>query len=869
MRINALSVEKVLDILVTSIDGLSEEEAQRRLHEFGHNEIEQIEKRPLIYKFLEQFIHFLAILLWIGALLCFLSEYLFPGEGMATLGIAIIAVILINGIFTFIQEYRAEKVLNAMKKLLPFRAKVIREGRLREIDARELVIGDLVVLSEGDRVPADIRLIEEEGLTVNNAALTGEAEPLLRTEEPFDGELIQSPNILFAGTTVLSGNGKGVVFATGMRTEFGKIAHLAGTVESGLSPLQLEIKRITRIVGFIATLMGLFFFLTGYLTGRNFLENLLFAIGIIVANVPEGLLPTVTLSLAMGSQRMARKKALIKKLTAVEALGSVDIICTDKTGTLTENRMEVKKVIDWNEGMETPFPSLRDIASLCNDARLIDNELKGNPTDVALLRFAGSVPESERLGGFPFTPERKRVSTINRIKERLFVLSKGAPESILEVSRYCLIRGEVQEITEEIRRKVVKEWESLMEQGLRVIAFAFREIKEGIPEKEEEAEKELVFTGLAGLEDPPRPEVPEAIERCKRAGIKIVMITGDSPKTALATARQIGLAHEKVRIIEDKEFVNLKDSELREIMNKEDVIFARMTPRYKLRIVSILKESGHRVAVTGDGVNDAPALKKADIGIAMGSGTDVAKESADIVLLDDNFATIVNAIEEGRAVFENIRNFITYIFSSNIPEIVPYIAYVIFRIPLPLNIMQILAVDLGTDLFPALALGAERPSPEIMKRPPRRPEERLLSWQVLRRAYFFLGPIEAVAGLYGYFYVLNSGGWFWGEALSSRDVLYLQATTACLAGIIVTQIANVFVSRSATEPALRLGLFSNRLILIAICLELLLAFVFIYTPVGNLFFGTSPLSLEVWLRLMPFALVLFVMDETRKICIKR
>lgn len=866
MRINSLSIEDVLDILGSSPQGLTDEEARRRLSEFGYNEIEEVRREPLIKKFLEQFTHFLAILLWIAALLCFIYEYLYPGEGMLNLGIAIIGVIFINGVFTFIQEYRAERVLRLMKGLLPFRARVMRNGILRDIDAREIVIGDIVLVGEGDRIPADMRLIDAESLRVSHATLTGESEPIIKSPEPWEGELLTSPNILFAGTSVMSGHGRAVVFATGMRTEFGRIAHLTGIVTPGISPLQREIKRITRIVGVIATLMGILFFLTGFIVKRTFFENFLFAIGMIVANVPEGLLPTVTLSLAMGSQRMAKRKALIKTLTSVETLGSVNIICTDKTGTLTMNSMEVKEIVDFNEGKSLIYPSLSDIAFLCNNTEIINGELRGEPTEIALYKWAATrsnIQETGRIKEIPFDSERKRMSTINKLHDRIFLLTKGAPESLFSICSHILVKGESKRFTPEESKRIMDIYNSMMDKGLRVLAFGFREINEE-ELRETDIEKDLVLAGLIGLHDPSRPEVPEAIRRCRQAGIKVIMITGDSTRTALSIARQIGLVKGNPRVVEGKEFHSLTDRELREILKQEEIIFSRMTPKYKLRIVNILKEEGHRVAVTGDGVNDAPALRRADIGIAMGSGTDVAKEAADMVLLDDNFATIVNAIEEGRAIFENIRNFITYIFASNIPEIVPYIAYVLLKIPLPLTIMQILAVDLGTDLFPALALGAEKPSGNLMQRPPRSPEERLLNWRVLSRAYLFLGPIEAVAGLYGYFHVLKSGGWQWGEPLSPHNILYLQATTACLAGIIITQIANAFACRSSTESVFRLGVFSNRLLIGAIAIEIVIALFIIYTGTGNTFFGTAPLEPSIWLILLPFSVMLFIAEELRK-----
>ncbi|NWF51537.1 MAG: cation-transporting P-type ATPase [Nitrospirae bacterium] len=875
MKIHSLTKEEVFQTLVTSENGLTEEEAKKRFTEFGPNEIEELGKTPLFIKFIKQFTHFLAILLWIGACLAILSESLHPGEGMLTLGLAITGVIFINAIFTFIQEYRAEKAVEKLKLLLPFHVKVVREGKVKEIPAREVVPGDLILLSEGDKVPADSRLIETKFLMVNNAPLTGESESVPLDTSPYTGDLIQSKNILFAGTTVVSGSGKGIVFATGMRTEFGRIAQLTGTVSSGLSPLQKEIIKITRVIAVLATATGAIFFLIGHFIGRTFWENFLFAIGIIVANVPEGLLPTVTLSLAMGSQRMAKRKALIKTLTSVETLGAVSVICTDKTGTLTQNKMSVKRVISLDESKKIENqPSIFTVALLCNNTKEIEGDLKGDPTEIALYKAAidsiGHL-DSERVKEFPFDFDRKRMSTINNLYGKNFILTKGAPESILSVCSHFLINSEITSLDTSIRERVSLFNHSLMDEGLRVLAFAFKEIKSS---EEiivaEDAEKDMVFLGLIGLEDPPRPEVPEAIKKCREAGIRIIMITGDGSRTALAIANEIGLVKGEPVIIEGNEFLKMSDDELRDILSKEEVIFSRMTPKYKLRVVNILKEEGERVAVTGDGVNDAPALKRADIGIAMGiSGTDVAKEAADMILLDDNFATIVNAIEEGRTVYENIRKFISYIFSSNIPEIVPYLAYVLFRIPLPLTIMQILAVDLGTDMLPALALGAEKPSSGIMKTPPRSPKERLLTFPLLIRAYLFLGPIEATAGLFGFFYVLNLYGWQWGQMLESSNIIYLQATTACLTAIIVTQVANVFACRSFKESIFSLGIFSNRLIFIGLTFEILLQFFIVYHPLGNKIFSTYPISLNIWLILLPFAFLLFFAEEMRKLIYRK
>ncbi len=876
MKINSLSVDEVFQALITSEEGLAPEEAARRLAEFGQNEISERRKRPLAFRFFAQLTHFLALLLWVAAGLAFLSDYLHPGEGMLTLGLAIVAVIFINAAFTFIQEYRAEKALAEMKKLLPFYVKVVRGGRQMDIIAKEVVPGDVIIVAEGDKVPADMRLIEVSDIRVNNASLTGESEPVSRITEPFDGEIIGSPNIAFAGTTVSGGSGRGVVFSTGMRTEFGRIAQLTGTVTPGLSPLQKEIIKITRIVTLIAATTGIFFFGIGYFIGRSFWENFLFAIGIILANVPEGLLPTVTLALAMGSQRMAKRKALIKTLTSVETLGSVTVICTDKTGTLTQNRMAVAKTADICEGEgpgATGFSSL-DIALLCNNTKEVDGELKGDPTEVALYRAGlesrGPI-EQIRIREFPFDPERKRMSTVTLVSGRKWVMSKGAPESMIDVCSRCLSKGTTAPLDGELRKRYISLYHSMMDEGLRVLAFAYREAEEGeIIDAVEKAERDLILTGMIGLQDPPRPEVAGAITKCREAGIRIIMITGDSSRTAVAVARKIGLVRGEPAVVEDADFVRMPDAELRSVLSKEEVIFSRMTPKHKLRVVNILKEEGERVAVTGDGVNDAPALKRADIGIAMGiTGTDVAKEAADIILLDDNFATIVNAVEEGRAIFENIQKFITYIFAHLTPEAVPYILFVLFRTPLPITVMQILAIDLGTETIPALALGVEPPEASVMKKPPRPAHRGLIDRAVLFRGYIFLGMIGTVGVLFAYLSVLHGGGWRWGMDLPIDNPLVHKAATATFLGIVMMQVGNVFACRTQTESALRTGLFSNRMILWGIAAELLLSLFIIYHPWGNRIFSSAPVGTDVWLMLVPFVLLLFFAEEARKFYLRR
>jgi len=858
MRIIEATREEVFKLLDTSGSGLKEDEAQRRLLYFGYNEIKEIRRIPLVLKLLRQFTHFLAIILWFAAALAFASDYIHPGEGMRHLGFAIIGVIFINAIFAFAQEYKAEKAIEKLKLMLPFYVKVIRNGSQKEIPAREIVPGDLIILSEGDKIPADARVIDSNFLTVNNASLTGESIPVTLTHESFHGELIESKNIAFAGATVISGNGKAVVFATGMITEFGRIAHLTETVQLQATPLQKDIARTSRFVATFATLIGLIFFIIGHVIGRSFWENFIFAIGVIVALVPEGMLPTVTLALAVGSQRMLKRKALVKTLASVEALGSITVICTDKTGTITQNKMEVKKnwVID-SKAVEM----VMKIAYLCNNARFADNQYRGDSTEVALLKYVReNVGDfvSERLSELSFDFDRKRMTTVNIIDGVKIYLTKGAIEAVLPLCNYATINGNKVKLNEEIKEKINSASHSLMDEGLRVLCFAY---------SQDEPEKDMVFSGLIGLEDPPRSEVKEAIQKCHEAGVRIILITGDASRTAVAIAKEIGLI-KKPLVVEAEEFHKMNDAELKEKLKERELLFTRMTPKDKLRIVTLLQETGERVAVTGDGVNDAPALKKADIGVAMGSGTDVAKESAEIILLDDNFATIVNAIEEGRAIYENIRKFISYFFTSNVAELVPYIAYAVFRIPLPLTIMQILTIDLGTDIIPGLALGVEKPIREVMKKPPRSHKERLLNLKLLLRVFLLLGPIEAAAGLFGFFYVLHSGGWQCGETLSVKSILYMQATTACLTGIVLTQIANGFVSRSFRESVLSIGIFSNKLLLIGILFEIALQLFIVYHPVGNSIFSTYPIPLIVWLVLIPFSLALFALEEMRKLIFK-
>jgi len=890
VHIQRLPADEALSSLKTSLAGLLPSEAARRLAEFGPNHVEEVGREHLLLSFAREFTHFFAIILWVGAALAFLADYFDPGQGMVRLGIAIVGVIVINGIFSFWQEYKAERAVAALRQLLPQTVKARRGGEIAEIAATELVPGDIVLLEEGNLVPADCRLVEAFALRVNTATVTGESLPKAGNTEPSGEESpLFAKNIVLAGTSIVSGQARAVVYATGMRTEFGKIAHLTQTAGEASSPLQREIARLSRVVAALATGMGVAIFIIGQVLGLPAWENLLFTIGIIVANVPEGLLPTVTLSLAMATQRMAKRNALVRHLPAVEALGSTTTICCDKTGTLTQNRMSVRRLwlgggfVEPDEVAALPHMAQdnRQLflnAALCHNLNDVEErgqrKLLGDPMEVALAGMGrqaigapGGLSGFSRIDEIPFDTDRKRMSVLCETPQGRVLYCKGAPETVLAACDFVQFDAGIAPLDAAAKTRLLAAQDAMTEAGLRVLAFAHCAVEGAMPGEE----RGMTLTGLVGLEDPPRPEVAAAIARCATAGIRIIMVTGDHPHTAVAIAREIGLVKsEQPLVIGGDQLRSMTPAHLQLALDAGEIIFARVAAEQKMLIVQALKKKGEIVAVTGDGVNDAPALKTADIGIAMGiGGTDVAKEAADLILLDDNFASIVAAIEEGRAVFENIRKFLTYILSSNIPELVPYLAFMLFRIPLPLTIIQILAVDLGTDMLPALALGAEKPDPEVMSRPPRARGERLLPWDLIARAYLFLGLLEAAAAMAVFFFVLDAAGWHYGDLPGKTAPLYLQATTACLAAIVVMQVVNAFLCRHPLKSSLSFGLFSNPLILLGVAAELGLIWFIVYTPAGNWLFGTAPIGLEAWLLALACAALMWMLEEARKIRARR
>jgi Ca2+-transporting ATPase len=909
----------VCSLLDTTPGGLTSQASAERLEEFGHNVIEKKAAVPLWRKIAAQFTHLLAILLWAAGVFAILSD-------QVPLGIACFLVIVINAAFSFWQEFRAEKAVESLAKILPRKARVIRDTEEQEIEAETLVPGDLVILEAGNNVSADARLIEAMEMRSDNSALTGESEPQIRRSEAVDIEqaaLADLPNLVFAGTNIATGSGRAIVYATGMNTEIGKIASLTQGVKEEKSPLQKELGNVSKVIAAIAISVGLIFFLLGYfIVHLSRSSAFIFAIGLIVANVPEGLLPTVSLSLAMGTQRMAKRHALIKKLSSVETLGSTTVICTDKTGTLTTNEMTVRELwvagrpihvsgvgyepvgdfkIDDHDATKEDrqeITQLARIASFCNNSRLVpprppDKEkwtILGDPTEAALLvvaRKAGFDYESElqshpRRYELPFDSRRKRMAAINRMTGRtqggqpaqVTAFVKGAPREVLGLCTAIWSKDGTRPLTEDDRNAILAQNDAYARQALRVLGFAYRDVgKEQKHYEIEETERDLVFVGLAAMLDPPRTEVEDALDRCRTAGIRVIMITGDYGVTAESIARRIRMVQgPDVRVVSGVEIDEMTEDDLKAVLDLPELIFARVSPEHKMRVALALKAKGEIVAMTGDGVNDAPALKAADIGVAMGIvGTDVAREAAEMILTDDNFASIVSAVEEGRAVYDNIRRFITYIITHNIAEAIPYLLFVIIRIPLPLLVMQILAIDLGSDLIPALALGAEKPEPDVMQRPPRSQKESLLNKNVIARAYGFLGIIEGAACMAAFFFVYYLNGWRPSQgihAMAASGNVYMMATTACFAGIVMTQIGNGFSCRSNRESIFKIGFFTNRFYLWGILSEIGVLLVLIYIPGLKSIFGTAPLSIYVWLFMLIGPVVIFFAEEARKAVVR-
>jgi len=893
--IHQLPLPKILELLGSKFSGLSEKEIQERLERFGPNKLTEQKELSLLIKFLLQFENFFSYLLFLGAALSFISEWLQPGEGSIFIAAALMGVAVLNASFTFIQEHKAEKAMKSFKNLMTSKVVVLRQEKRRQIDSIDLVPGDVILLAEGDRITADARLLEISGLKVNHSALTGESEPLLRSIEPTSENLLLSRNMVLSGTLVQSGSGKAVVVATGDDTQIGRIAGATREIGIEVSHMQKEIGYFIRIISYIAIFLGVTFFFLGWFVVRNpFWTNIVFAIGIIVANVPEGLLPTVTLTLSIAAQRMAKERVLVKNIDSIETLGSVTIICSDKTGTLTENNLfvhgfylngtfysynrdERQVVMDSGTVNLKRIPGANDfnhILVLCNnssfDARTGNSF--GDPTEICLKQFVSSFDNVEyieklhpRTHEIPFTSETSYMIAANRIDHYQRAHLKGAPRIVLKKCSHLFFNGKQIPLSEEYRKDILARNEEYAKQGFRVLGTALKDLSS--PEGNELLEQQdYCFYGLIVMQDPPREEVPEAVSLCHQAGIRIFVISGDQERTVENIARQVGIiTSSPSKIITGDEMAALDDETLKNILREEEVIFARTLPRDKLRIVGLLKDLGEIVAVTGDGVNDAPALRKADVGIAMGrSGTEVAKEASDIILLDDNFASIVHAIKSGRTVYDNIKSFILYILASNVPEIIPFLFFVLFAWPLALPVLLILCIDLGTDMLPAIGLGMEPSSPDIMNVKPRDPRQKILNWKMLARSYGFVGPLQTLFAYLIFFDILLREGWSWGQQLNIDDPLYLSAVTAFFSSVVVTQIFNVFSCRTSRTSVFSQNLLPNRIILTGIGAEILMILLIAYLPLFQIALGTFTFPSYYYGWMVGFGAIILLCEEGRK-----
>ncbi len=916
--IHSLRVPDVFASMETSLEGLSTEEAEARYRLYGENTLSEQETTSGWDKLIQQTRHPFIIL-------SILAIGLSLWEGDTTLAAVIFLLTILNGLFSYWREYRAEQAIEKLRHLLPAYAHLVRQGVDIHSPSTEVVPGDLLILAEGDSIPADARVVEAYGLRVNNSALTGEATPSRKTA---DASLLsgisdlERPNLIFAGTSVEAGTGKAVVFATGMLTQFGRIAHLTQTVQEQPSAFHKELDRLSRILTILAILLGVIVWAVANYQpeiGRFFPEPLLLALGIIIAVTPEGLPATLTLSLAMAVQRLAGRGVLVKKLSIVETLGNVSVICTDKSGTLTQNQMTVRELWVSGENIQvtgigyepkgaflsksrigqpsTDLQSLLTAAMCCNNARINPPTPErpawsslGDQTEAALkvaalkagLREDYLEMDFPRIHEIPFDARRKCMSTIHQTRLGDVAFIKGAPREVLGMCNSILLNGETLPLTEDLRTRILAANDGYARRALRVLAVARRNLPERMSFSAECVECELTFLGLMALMDPPRPEVEAAVKTCRAAGIRIVMITGDYGLTAESLARRVGMiTSPKPLIVTGAELDEMSEAALKKKLDRE-IIFARMAPEHKLRLVAAYQARGDVVAVTGDGVNDAPALRKADVGVAMGIiGTDVAKEAADIILTNDDFGSISAAIEEGRAIFNNIRKFITYIFSSNIPEVLPFLLTSAFGIPPALTVRQILAIDLGTDILPAIALGTENPEPDQMVNPPRKRNTPLIDRGLLLRSFLWLGMIEAGLCYLGFLavYVLSGNAHLlnlpfltaihWPYLLPISGDLEAIARTVFLTGVVTAQIGNAFACRTFTAHVTQMGWGSNRALLAGAALSLVIITGLVYLPPLQQAFNNQVFPSILWPFLVLYALVIYLFEWIRKRIVQR
>lgn len=889
-----LENEEVSSKLSTDLEkGLSSELAKERLKSHGYNELISKEGPTIWQMLLSQFQDFLVLIL-IGASL--VSALI----GEVTDSVVIILIVVLNATLGVVQEFKANKALEALKKMAAPEAKVIRDGKIIEIPARELVPGDLVILEAGNYVPADLRLVESVNLKIEEASLTGESVPVEKNAEIVfnnDVPLGDRSNSAFMSTVVTYGRGKGIVVETGMNTEIGLIAEMLESYEEESTPLQKKLAELGKILGIASLAICGIVFILGLIRGVPILEMFMTAVSLAVAAIPEGLPAIVTIVLALGMQRMVKRHSIIKKLHAVETLGSTTVICSDKTGTLTQNEMTAQKVfVNGNvysisgEGYKTQgeftlngktidpladpdLKMLLTIGALCNDAKLEESgsdgdktcRIIGDPTEGCLVVGAAKAcmcleelnKSRPRLQEIPFDSDRKRMTTFHPYEDGYIACIKGAPDVMLNLSNRILKNGEILDLTEADREQILEINHEMASQALRVLAFAFK-LENELPKdpKPEEVEKDMIFVGLVGMIDPARPEAKEAIEICKQAGIRPVMITGDYKDTAEAIARDLGMLDETSKVLTGTDLDAMSDEELVAVADQVSV-YARVSPVHKLRIVEAIKQNNHIVAMTGDGVNDAPALKKADIGVAMGiTGTDVAKETADMILTDDNFASIVAAVEEGRVIYANIRKFIFFLLSCNIAEILIIFVAMLVGLPIPLKPIQLLWLNLLTDAFPALALGMEAKEPDIMEKPPRNPNEPIMDHRMkVQIAIQSIFMTMAVLGVFTF-------------ALNTSSNLQV-AQTYAFATLIFSELLRAYTSRSETLSVFKIGVFSNKYMVGGTFISFLLLLLVIYVPALRDIFDTVKLSIYDWDIIVLFGMIPFIAAEVSKIFLRK
>jgi Ca2+-transporting ATPase len=902
---HAIEVEETLHALNTKETGLSQEEAQKRLQEFGPNELKKEKGKSPIKLFVEQFADILIIILLIAT---GLSIYL----GELIDAVVIIAIVMACAILGFVEEYRSEKALEALKKMTAPTAMVLRDGKEEKIQTISLVPGDIVLLYTGDKVPADARLVEAINLKVDEASLTGESSPVNKDVKPLpeDTSLNEKRNMIFTGTVAVYGRGKAVVTSTGMNTEFGKIAKMVQMTEEEETPLEKRMASVGKWIGILSITVCLTVAVIGIYEGRNPLDMILWGVSLAVAAVPEALPAIVTGALAVGMYRMAKVNTIVRRLPAVETLGCTSVICSDKTGTMTKGEMTVQRIYTNDKAIkvsgvgyepegeflfedkkidpaqEDELVTLLKVAILCNDAKLekeTETErwiVKGDPTEGALVVAAAKAglwkeeleKEAPRIGEIPFSSERKCMTTAHIVSgKKKIAFMKGAPEIVLEKCTKIFVNGKVRKITRDDRTEILKVNEAMAMQALRNLGFAFRELPESMETFDDKIENDMIFVGIMGMIDPPREEVKDAIYLCRKAGIDVVMVTGDHKLTAIAVAKELNLLSENEyegKVLTGGEFDKISDEKLNEMV-ENIVIYARVSPEHKMRIVKAWKAKGKVVAMTGDGVNDAPALKMSDIGVSMGiTGTEVTKEASDMVLTDDNFASIVKAVKEGREIYGNIKKYLTYLLRCNVMEIlvmfivmvgVPYIAGAAYHADpsqdpklsplLALTAIQLLWVNLTTDGLPAIALGVDPGDPDLMERKPRDPNESVFTRDV--KVYLTIVPILMTALLlFGYFYYEP-----WRGIVNGKDML-TEARTQLLTAMILMELANAISARSLTYSVFKVGVFKNRFLWYAILSSFGLQLLVLYSPLQTVFGVTSPEPLD-WAFAILFTAITF------------